>query len=71
MYHKDEYKKEHHFYDEDHKEGFKKAHGSEHEHHEAAKGGHEKGGHHASGKHEESHGKKVWLPRLLQKLNIF
>lgn len=58
VYHKDEYKKEHSFYDDEHKEGFKKHYGSEDEHHSHKKGGHEKGGHHKSGHHEDSFGKK-------------
>lgn len=58
VFHKDEYKKVHTFYDDaDHKGKFKK-YGAEHKEHESKKGESAKGAHHHSGQESDHHGKK-------------
>lgn len=57
-FHKDEYHKEHKFYDDFHKGGHHKKHGDFHGHHEKKEGSHKKGGHHKSGYDEAHKGKK-------------
>lgn len=51
---KDDYHKEHEFYDSEDKKGDHKKYGSEHEYHEAEKGEHGKGDKHESG-YDEGH----------------
>lgn len=57
VFHKDEYKKDHDFYDVADKSGHFKKHGYENAHHGAEKGGHEKGGHHDSAFNKGGFGK--------------
>jgi len=57
-FHKDEYHKEHKFYDDFHKGGHHKKHGDFQGHHEKKEGAHKKGGHHTSAYEEDHKGKK-------------
>lgn len=58
VFHKDEYKKDHTFYDDaDHKGHFNK-YGSDHKHHKGDEGKHASGAHHEAAHHEDQFGKK-------------
>lgn len=56
--HKDDFHKEHKFYDSEEKKGDHKKYGSEHEYHESKKGEHKKGEKHDSGFDEGHKGKQ-------------
>ncbi|KAF2899620.1 hypothetical protein ILUMI_06556 [Ignelater luminosus] len=58
VYHKDEYKKDHSFYDESDKRGHHDKYGNADSHHSSENGAFEKGGHSAAGFHENEQGKK-------------
>ncbi|XP_030020730.1 sarcoplasmic reticulum histidine-rich calcium-binding protein [Manduca sexta] len=57
VFHKDEFKKDHDFYDVADNSGHFKKHGFENEHHGSEKGAHEKGGHHDSAADKGEFGK--------------
>lgn len=56
QYHKDEYKKQHTFYDESDKNGHFNKYGDYDSHHSTANGGHEKGGHTTAEQHQKKYG---------------
>lgn len=58
VYHKDEYKKDHSFYDEADRNGFYKKYGNEASQHAAKEGGHKKGGKSDAGYAAVNYGKK-------------
>ncbi|XP_045779434.1 oleosin-B3-like [Maniola jurtina] len=57
VFHKDEFKKDHDFYDEAAKDGHFKKHGYHKAHHGAEKGAHAKGGQNAAGYEKDGYGK--------------
>nr|XP_034835735.1 sarcoplasmic reticulum histidine-rich calcium-binding protein-like [Maniola hyperantus] len=57
VFHKDEFKKDHDFYDEAAKDGHFNKHGYHKAHHGAEKGAHAKGGHNAAGYEKDGYGK--------------
>ncbi|CAH1636168.1 unnamed protein product [Spodoptera littoralis] len=57
VFHKDEFKKDHDFYDVADKSGHFNKHGHENEHHGSEEGGHEEGGHHDSASNKGGFGK--------------
>lgn len=59
--HKDDFHKEHKFYDSEEKKGDHKKYGSEHEFHESKKGEHKKGEKHDSGYDEGHKGKPMLI----------
>lgn len=62
--HKDDFHKEHKFYDSEEKKGDHKKYGSEHEFHDSKKGEHKKGEKHDSGFDEGHKGKPIAWFRL-------
>ncbi|KAH9634795.1 hypothetical protein HF086_012209 [Spodoptera exigua] len=57
VFHKDEFKKDHDFYDVADKSGHFNKHGHENEHHGSEEGGHKEGGHHDSASNKGEFGK--------------
>ncbi|KAF7280350.1 hypothetical protein GWI33_006126 [Rhynchophorus ferrugineus] len=57
-FHRDEYHREHRFYDDAHKEGYHEKYGKGHAKYSKDEGAHKNGGSHKSGNSEEHHGKE-------------